>query len=100
MEVLYPRCAGLDVHQQTVVACARIASGSTVQQEVRTFGTATGDLLALADWLTAHGCSHVAIAYTSHCTSLGRFETFSVVPRLFKNKTQLPFFGGCEAGNS
>ena len=46
MEVLYPRCGGLDVHQQTVVACARVASGATVQQEVRTFGTATGDLLA------------------------------------------------------
>ena len=43
MEVLYPRCAGLDVHQQTVVACARLASGSTVQQDVRTFGTATGN---------------------------------------------------------
>src|SRR3984885_12265232 len=64
MEVLYPRCAGLDVHQQTVVACARIASGSTVQQEGRTFGTATGDLLALADWLTAHGGTHVAMEST------------------------------------
>src|SRR6266852_5088247 len=64
MEVLYPRCAGLDVHQQTVVACARVASGSTVQQEVRTFGTTTGDLLALADWLTAHGCTHVAMEST------------------------------------
>lgn len=64
MEVLYPRCAGLDVHQQTVVTCARIASGDTVQQEIRTFGTATGDLLALADWLTAHGCTHVAMEST------------------------------------
>src|SRR3989442_216904 len=64
MEVLYPRCAGLDVHQQTVVACARVASGSTVQQEVRTFGTATADLLALADWLSAHGCTHVAMEST------------------------------------
>jgi transposase len=64
MEVLYPRCAGLDVHQQTVVACARVASGSTVEQEVRTFGTATADLLALADWLTAHGCTHVAMEST------------------------------------
>jgi transposase len=64
MEVLYPRCAGLDVHQQTVVACARVASGSSVQQEVHTFGTATGELLALADWLTAHGCTHVAMEST------------------------------------
>ena len=30
MEVLYPRCAGLDVHANTIVACARVASGSTV----------------------------------------------------------------------
>src|SRR5260370_1297661 len=57
MEVIHPRCAGLDVHQQTVVACARVASGATVQQEVRTFGTATRDLLALADWLTPHECT-------------------------------------------
>jgi transposase len=64
MEVLFPRCAGLDVHQRTVVACARVAKGSTVQQEVRTFGTATGDLLALADWLTAHECTHVAMEST------------------------------------
>ena len=59
MEVLYPRCAGLDVHQQTVVACARIASGSTVQQEVRTFGTTTGDLLALCEAFGGHmGADH------------------------------------------
>src|SRR5215204_4547205 len=64
MEVLYPRCAGLDVHQQTVVACARIASGPAVQQEVRTFSTTTADLLALADWLTVHGCTHVAMEST------------------------------------
>jgi transposase len=64
MEVLYPRCAGLDVHQQTVVACVRIASGATVQQDVRTFGTATGDLLALADWLASYSCTHVAMEST------------------------------------
>jgi transposase len=64
MEVLYPRCAGLDVHQQTVVACARTAAGSTVRQDVRTFGTTTGDLLALADWLTEHACTHVAMEST------------------------------------
>jgi len=64
MEVLYSRCAGLDVHKQTVVACARVASGSTVHQDVRTFGTTTGELVALADWLTAHGCTHVAMEST------------------------------------
>ena len=64
MEVLYPRCAGLDVHQQTVVACARVASGQTVVHDVRTFGTTTSDLLALADWLHAQGCTHVALEST------------------------------------
>jgi transposase len=49
------------VQSQTVVACARVASGSSAQQDVRTFGTTTGDLWALADWLTAHGCIHVAM---------------------------------------
>jgi hypothetical protein len=44
MEVLYPRCAGLDVHRDTVVACARIAGGQEAKatREVRTFGTTTG----------------------------------------------------------
>ena len=37
MEVLYPRCAGLDVHKDSVVACIRIASGGEVVTEVQTF---------------------------------------------------------------
>lgn len=64
MEVIYPRCAGLDVHQQSVVACVRLASGPAVHHDVRTFGTTTGDLLALADWLTSYGCTHVAMEST------------------------------------
>lgn len=63
MEVLYPHCAGLDVHKDTVVACAR--RGSEPQdREVRTFGTMTSDLLALADWLESQGCTHVAMEAT------------------------------------
>src|SRR5256885_1162274 len=61
MDVVHPKCAGLDVHQQTVVACARVVNGASVHHEVRTFGTTTQDLLALSDWLTAHGCTHVAM---------------------------------------
>ena len=61
MEVLYPRCGGLDIHQQTVVACARVASGQAVSYDVRTFGTTTSELLALSDWLMNHGCTHVAM---------------------------------------
>lgn len=64
MEILYPRCAGLDVHRQTVVACVRLASGPTVQTDVRTFGTTTAELLAMTDWLVAHGCTHVAMEST------------------------------------
>ncbi|MDQ5851955.1 MAG: IS110 family transposase, partial [Chloroflexota bacterium] len=52
MEVIYPRCCGLDVHKKTVVACLRTpgADGKPTQV-IRTFGTMTGDLVALADWL-------------------------------------------------
>jgi len=64
MEVIYPRCAGLDVHKQTVVACARIARDGPALQEVRTFGTTTSGLLALADWLESLGVEHVAMEAT------------------------------------
>ena len=65
MEILYPRCAGLDVHKETVVACARLATGSgEVAREVRTFGATTASLLELAAWLTAQGCTHVAMEAT------------------------------------
>jgi hypothetical protein len=63
MEVLYPRCAGLDVHQASVVACVRIAN-ARASHEVRTFETTTKGLLALADWLRAGGCTHVAMEST------------------------------------
>jgi transposase len=64
MEVLHQRCAGLDVHKNTVVACVRIAARGQTRREVRTFTTTTRDLLALADWLAAHGCTHVAMEAT------------------------------------
>jgi len=64
MEVLYPRCAGLDVHKDTVVACVRIAADGAVHSEVRTFDTMTPGLLALADWLSEQGCTHVAMEAT------------------------------------
>src|SRR5687768_9605247 len=64
MEVLYPRCAGLDVHQASVVASMRIAAGAKATHEVHTFETTTKGLLALADWLGAAGCTHVAMEST------------------------------------
>lgn len=64
MEVLYPRCAGLDVHAGSVTACARIATGAQITYEHRTVATTTRGLLALAEWLTGHGCTHVAMEAT------------------------------------
>ena len=64
MDLLHPQCAGLDIHQRTVVACARVVAGSSVTHDRRTFGTTTADLEALRDWLTAHGCTHVAMEST------------------------------------
>lgn len=65
MEVLYPCCAGLDVHKQTVVACVRrIGVGGRADQLVRTFGTMTDELMALADWLRAQGVRQVAMEST------------------------------------
>ncbi len=64
MDLLYPRCAGLDVHKDTVVACARVISEGDVSKEVETFGTTTEALLKLSDWLTEKGCTHVAMEAT------------------------------------
>ena len=65
MQVLYPCCAGLDVHKDTVVACVRhVGERGQAREEVRTFGTMTASLLALADWLAEAGASHVAMEST------------------------------------
>ena len=64
MEVMYPRCAGLDVHKESVVACVRIAGDGPPVQEVRTFATTTSGLLALADWLDSFGVEQVGMEAT------------------------------------
>ena len=62
---MHERCAGRDVHQQTVVACMLITQpNGTVEREVRTFATMTVDLLALSDWLDTHGVRVVALEST------------------------------------
>jgi transposase len=65
MEVIYTHVAGLDVHKKTVVACC-LTPGPTGKphKEIRTFGTMTQDLLALAAWLTTKGITHVAMDST------------------------------------
>jgi transposase len=64
MEVLYQRCAGLDVHKKTVVAAVRLVEASKVITEVRTFATTTAGLLALSGWLAESGCTQVAMEAT------------------------------------
>lgn len=64
MDVLYPDCAGLDVHKDTVVGCVRRVRNGTVERKVRTFKTTTSALLDLSEWLAAEGCTHVAMEAT------------------------------------
>jgi transposase len=64
MDLLYARCAGLDVHKDTVVACVRIGGHGDPEREVRSFETTTSGLLELSDWLEEHGCTHVALEAT------------------------------------
>ena len=63
MQALIERCCGLDVHQETVVACLLIgAAGTRARKEVRTFGTVRRELEALRDWLTAAGFTDVNVS--------------------------------------
>ena len=64
MEVLHPRCAGLDIHKDSVVACVRLAEGGRVERHVETFATTTSDLERLSAWLADHGVTHVAMEAT------------------------------------
>lgn len=65
VEVVYERCCGLDIHKQTVVACLLVSGPDRPpHKEIRTFGTLTDELLQLADWLAAAGCTHVAMEST------------------------------------
>jgi transposase len=64
MEVMYPRCAGLDVHKDSVVACVRLHAGASARHVVETFGTTTKALLELSDWLSEHEVTHVAMEAT------------------------------------
>jgi transposase len=66
MDLVYARCAGLDVHKATVVGCVRVpgmAPGAR-QAETQTFASTLRGLGALAAWLTTHGVTHVAMEST------------------------------------
>src|SRR5712692_9404454 len=65
MEVIHPRCCGIDIHKESVVACLRLQEGRRVKTEVRRFGTTTAELLRLHEWLSHAACTHVAMESTS-----------------------------------
>jgi transposase len=65
MDVIYPRCCGVDVHKREVVACLVTSDpDGTPRKAIRAFGTMTPDILALADWLAAQEVTHVAMEST------------------------------------
>jgi transposase len=65
MDILYERCAAGDVHKKTVVVCRmRRTTGQSWEQETRTFGTTTGELLQMLDWVQAWECTHFAMEST------------------------------------
>jgi transposase len=65
MEVVYPRCCGLDIHKDVLVGC-RITPGerSRPQKEIERFGATTDEILRLGDWLADAGGTHVAMEST------------------------------------
>ena len=65
MEILSPRCAGLDVQKKTVKVCllTRTSDGQS-HKAFRTYLTTTEELLKLGDWLHEQGCTHVAFEAT------------------------------------
>lgn len=90
MQVLYPRCCGLDVHKASIAACVLVADGHTKQKHHLRCKTMTHDLRALAEWLTDFGVTHVAMESTGvYWKPLwnvleGRFELLLVNAQHFK----------------
>jgi transposase len=64
MEVLHPRCCGIDVHKDTLVACLRVQDGRRSRKEVQSFGTTSAEVIRLQAWLTQAACTHVAMEST------------------------------------
>lgn len=92
MQVVHPRCAGLDLGKDMLVAAARVQEGSRpVDWERRRFGTTQGELLALVEWLAGFGITHVVMEATgSYWKSVwqvleGHFELTLANPAQIKN---------------
>lgn len=64
MQEILDRCAGLDIHKDTIVACVMIGSGKSMYKEVKTFGTMTEDIREMGRWLKNHDIKDVAMEST------------------------------------
>jgi len=85
MRIIYETVAGIDVHKKMVVACRmRVTEQQRVEWETQSFGTMTGELLGLHDWLSEWGCQQVAMESTAdywkpvYNLLEGEFEVFLV----------------------
>jgi len=64
MEIVHPRCCGIDVHKATVCACISIKDADVVAKHKRRFNTTTVELRELAMWLQQHQVTKVAMEAT------------------------------------
>lgn len=93
MEAIIEKCAGLDVHEATVVACVLCGNlNGKPHKEIVTFSTTTKELLKLTDWLEEKGCTHVAMESTGvywkpvwNILANGKFELILANARHIKN---------------
>lgn len=83
MDVVYPCCAGLDIHRTSVVACLlRPGAEGTPATETRTFGTHPQDLADLRTWLQEADCPAVAMEATGVYWRPVHTELEDVIPTL------------------
>jgi hypothetical protein len=92
MELLHPRCGGLDIHKETVVARVRHLRNGKVTKGIKTFKTTTEELIALSDWLATEGSTHIVMEATGvywkpvwHILSDAEFELVLANAGHFKN---------------
>ena len=79
MDVIYERCAGLDIGKDEVTACVRTPGESgRRRQEIRTYPTFTTQLRALADWLTHEQVTQVVMEATEPSLMPASSRVFSM----------------------
>ena len=83
MDVTYERCCGIDVHKRSIVACLKCGK----KQEIRTFGTASKEIRALAKWLLDAKCQMSAMESTG---SYWKPSTISSRPLSWASWSSMP----------